>query len=291
MTLESQRTLAVAAAVGALSGTHTAIWGMYKDAIHEGFAMRRFARSVCVGASAAVAIQAVLRLALPQAPAMVLLFGLAYGTERGIVEVWKTFIRHEDQSKYTIPMQFSVHGVPVADQRIRIAAALAYVAIITICLLAISRLPEPGDDGFRSVITTCVVGLVMGGTTAFGGAWKDAPTEGFDRRKFFRSPLMTVAFALLLAQMTDSYLQVAVAAIGYERAGVETYKTFFFPRKPRGKFAGKPIRFPDMLRHRRFLVPIFVAIWCWMLAAGAVALGIGNVSSRCAKTDVAERCP
>lgn len=291
MNLDLQSSIAVAAGVGVLSGTHTAIWGMYKDSIHEGFEVRRFARSVCVGTVAAVAIQAMLRLPLPHAPALVVLFGLAYATERGIVEVWKTFIRHEDQSKYTIPMQFSVRGVPVADPRVRIAAAVTYVAIITICLLVISRLPDAAGDGFGSIMTTCIVGLVMGGTTAFGGAWKDAPTEGFDRRKFFRSPLMTIAFAFVLAQMTDSYFQVAVAAIGYERAAAETYKTFFFPRKPRGKFAGKPIRFPDMLRHRRFVIPIFVAIWCWMLAAGAVALGIGNVRSRCAQNDVAEPCP
>jgi hypothetical protein len=127
MTLDPHSTLAIAAGVGALSGTHAAIWGMYKDAIHEGFAMRRFVRSMCVGALAAVAIQAALALPLPQASAVVLLFGLAYGTERGIVEVWKTFIRHEDQSKYTIPMQFSVRAVPVASRRVRLAAGFAYV--------------------------------------------------------------------------------------------------------------------------------------------------------------------
>src|SRR6476661_7778641 len=102
---------------------------MYKDAIHEGFAMWRFVRSVCVGALAAVAIQAVLGLPLPKASAAVVLFGLAYGTERAIVEVWKTFIRDEDQSKYTIPMQFSVRAVPVASRRLRLAAGAAYIVI------------------------------------------------------------------------------------------------------------------------------------------------------------------
>ena len=278
MTLDPHSTLAIAAGVGALSGTHAAIWGMYKDAIHEGFAMRRFIRSMCVGALAAVAIQAAFALPLPQASALVLLFGLAYGTERGIVEVWKTFIRHEDQSKYTIPMQFSVRAVPVASRRVRLAAGFGYVGIVAICLLAISALPHR-DDGFPSILRTCLVGLIVGGITAFGGAWKDAPTEGFDGLKFLRSPLMTVAFALLLTRLTDSYFLVAVAVIGYERATAETYKTFFFPSRPRGKFAGKPIRFPEMLRHRRLAVPVYVAICCWVLGLGAVALRATSVSA------------
>ena len=289
MSLGPHASIVVAAGVGVLSGTHTAIWGMYKDSIHEGFEIRRFARSVCVGAVAAAAIQATLRLPLPLAPALVVLFGLAYASERGIVEVWKTFIRREDQSKYTIPMQFSVRGVPVASGPFRLTAGAAYVGIIAVCLLAISWLPH-GDGGLQSVLRPATIGLVMGGITAFGGAWKDGPIEGFDRRKFFRSPLMTVAFALLLAQITDSYVQVAVAAIGYERASAETYKTFFFPSKPRSKFSGNSIQFPDMLRHRRLLVPIYVAIWCWMLTAGAIALGAGGVRSRCSN-DEAEACP
>ncbi len=290
MTLDSQPMLAIAAGVGALSGTHAAIWGMYKDAIHEGFTVSRFARSVCVGALAAVVIQTVLGLSLPQSPAMVVLFGLAYGTERGIVEVWKTFIRHEDQSKYSIPMQFSVRAVPVASRRLRLAAGLGYVAIVAICLLANSAVPHR-PDGFTSILRTCMVGLVVGAITAFGGAWKDAPTEGFDGLKFLRSPLMTVTFALLLTRMTHSYFLVAVAVIGYERATAETYKTFFFPSRLRGKFAGKPIRFPEMLRHRRLAVPVYVAIWCWVLAVGVAALRATSTSGNTSANDVTEARP
>ncbi|RMF66245.1 MAG: hypothetical protein D6743_06725, partial [Calditrichaeota bacterium] len=42
---------------------------------------------------------------------------------------------------------------------------------------------------------------------------------------------------------------------------IETYKTFFFPSKPRGKFAGKEIKFPEMWRRRHYFVPLYVAIW------------------------------
>lgn len=113
-----------------------------------------------------------------------------------------------------------------------------------------------------------VVGLII----AVGGGWKDAPKEGFHPLKFLRSPIMTVLGALLLSRFTDSYLLIAIGSIGYERAVAETYKTFFFPSRPRGKFTGKPITHPEMLRRREYFVPAYVGIWAAVLAAGVLSL-------------------
>jgi hypothetical protein len=259
MTLTSAQSLAVAGVVGLLSGTHTAIWGMYKDAVHEGFTIRRFVRSMLIGAVVAVMIQAVLHLALPAVHGLVVLFGLAYAAERGTVEVWKTFLREEDQSKYFIPMQFSVRGVPVASRAVRMAIGAAYVAAIAGCLVAIARL-DLGDTTLSPLTRAALAGLAVGAIVAVGGGWKDAPKEGFDALKFFRSPAMTVFYALLLSRLTESSLVIAVAAIGYERATAETYKTFFFSSKPRGKFMGKPVLHPQMLQRRIYFIPAYVAI-------------------------------
>ena len=49
-------------------------------------------------------------------------------------------------------------------------------------------------------------------------------------------------------------------------AATETYKTFFFPSKPRGKFAGRPVTFPDMLVRRYWAVPVYVMIWLGVIA-------------------------
>lgn len=277
MTAITVQSLAIAAGVGLLSGMHAAIWGMYKDAIHEGFTASRFARSVVLGAALGVVMYAALRLPLPSAAGMAVLFGLAYAAERGIVEVWKTFVRDESQTKYFIPMQFSVGGVPVASRAARLAAGAAYVILVAGCLLLIAQLDL--ESAHRPVAgRVALVALGVGSIIAFGGAWKDAPKEGFDLLKFFRSPFMTVVFALLLSRLTDSYLYATVAAIGYERAAAETYKTFFFPSRPRGKFAGKPILYPQMLERRRYFVPAYVAICAAVLAVGVVALtdvGVG----------------
>jgi hypothetical protein len=168
-------------------------------------------------------------------------------------------------------MQFSVQGKPVRSRAMRLAAGAGYVAIVGVSLFAVTFV-QLGPDGTPTPLRSALIGLTVGAIIAFGGAWKDAPTEGFDTLKFFRSPCLTVIFALLLSQLTTSYLEIAVAAIGYERAAAETYKTFFFPSKPRGKFAGKPVLFPQMLERRRYFVPAYVAIWAAVIVTGVVAM-------------------
>ena len=271
MNFTSLPPLVIAAGVGFLSGAHTSIWGMYKDAVHEGFGVARFTRSMIVGAIAAVVIQMWLQLDLSRPEAILVLFGLAYAMERGIVEVWKTFVRDEDQSKYTIPMQFTLLGVPVKSRGARLAAGAGYVLVVALLLFGISRLDRPGAAP-PSIGSAALAGLAVGMVIAFGGAWKDAPKEGFEALKFFRSPITTVVFAVLLSRLTSSYLLIAVASIGYERATAETYKTFFFPSKPRGKFQGKPIHHPIMLERRRWFVPAYVLIWIIVLVWGIKAL-------------------
>lgn len=263
--------LAIAAGVGLLSGTHTAIWGMYKDAVHEGFTVRTFVRSIIVGAIVAALIQVAFRLSIPSPGALVVLFGLAYAGERGIVEVWKTFFRDEDQSKYFIPMQFAIGGVPVKSRAARMAVGVAYIIAVGTALYGISRL-DFARAATPSKLTAALVGFAVGIVIAIGGGWKDAPKEGFDLLKFFRSPALTVLYSVMLSLFTDSYLLMACGSIGYERATAETYKTFFFPSKPRGKFSGKPITHPHMLQRRQYFVPVYVAIWAAILVCISVAV-------------------
>ena len=68
-------------------------------------------------------------------------------------------------------------------------------------------------------------------------------------------------YALLLTLFTRDFVVIALAAEGFTVATLETYKTFFFPSKPRGKFAGKAINFPSMLRVRQRFLPLYILIW------------------------------
>ena len=116
-----------------------------------------------------------------------------------------------------------------------------------------------------------LIGSIGGWFSAFGGALKDAPIEGFETFKFFRSPLIALLWSALVACLTSNYLHIALCGLGYTVATIETYKTFFFPNKPRGKFAGKPILFPKYLTWRYRFAPLYAAIWVAVLINIALA--------------------
>jgi hypothetical protein len=249
--------------IGFLSGVHAASWGMYKDAPHEGFEWRKFLRSIAMGVVIAPTAAHLMRLDPTTAAGAVLLFGVAYVLERLVAEIYKTFFRESDQSKFAIPMQLAVLGRPVESRAIRTVLGVGYAAaLLGLALVVQGYLAQAGPV---SPVMVALVGSIGGWVSAFGGAWKDAPIEGFQPLKFLRSPLLAAGWALLLAQLSSDLVVVALAAIGFTIATTESYKTFFFPSRPRGKFAGKPVRFPEIMRTRNRVVPVYVGIWVLVL--------------------------
>jgi hypothetical protein len=119
-----------------------------------------------------------------------------------------------------------------------------------------------------------LVGGIGGWVSALGGAWKDAPIEGFHWLKFWRSPLLAGSWALVVSQFTSDIVVIAIAALGFTVATTETYKTFFFPSRPRGKFQGKPVLYPDLLRFRRRFVPLYAFLWLLIVLALLAALDV-----------------
>ena len=255
--------------VGVAAGAHTATWGMYKDAPHEGF--RHYPRSIVVSTLLAPIIAWVAGLDALVASGIVVLFGVTYCCERGLTEFYKTFVRFEDQSKYTIPMQFHVFGRVVPKGARRWVIAGSHVAVIFLAGYGIHSLQ--GQVALGRTLMFLLLGSVGGWLSAFGGAFKDAPIEGFHTLKFFRSPLLAALYSLLLSRFTDSYLIAALGGLGYTVATIETYKTFFFPNRPRGKFADKPILYPEHLETRRRFVPLYAAIWLFVVVSFVLAFG------------------
>jgi hypothetical protein len=257
--------------VGIAAGAHTSTWGMYKDALHEGFTWRKYLRSILLSSCIAPLLAVALRVPATNIGDLLVLFGVTYVLERALAEFYKTFLRQEDQAKYFIPMQFAVRGRVVESRRTRVFVGVAVAAValalgLGVLLLQPSSAIRP--PGFAFALAGGLAGLF----SAIGGAWKDAPIEGFETFKFFRSPVFAAGYALLLANFTDSLFLAATGGLGFTVATLETYKTFFFPSKPRGKFAGKPIRFPTMLVRRNWFVPLYAGIWVVLLAGFAAAL-------------------
>lgn len=262
--------LLIALVVGLLAGAHTATWGMYKDSPHEGFTFRKYSRSIVLSGAWAVIATAVLGWDLTLPGNLVVLFGVTYALERATVEFYKTFLRTEDQSKYFIPMQFHVFGKVVHSRAKRLMVGLGYVVVAVATIAAVYALERAQPDVPR-LLLVLGIGSIGGWFAAFGGAWKDAPIEGFETLKFFRSPVVAGLWAFLLSHFTDSLILIAIGGVGFSVATLETYKTFFFPSKPRGKFAGKPIDHPEMLRRRNLAVPLYVAIWIGVAGTCAAA--------------------
>lgn len=248
--------------VGALGGLHAATWGAYKDSRFEGFAWSKFARSVVLGAVVAVPVG--LLAGLRSAHDLLLAIGLCYATERLVTESWKAFLREDDQSAYTIPMRLAVKGRPVQSPVVRRVVGLVVVASLFGALELASRVDErwPG----LPTVWLVVLGGVGGWLTAFGGAWKDAPVEGFQLFKFFRSPGVATVWALALAPLTTDLAVLAVAAAGLAVATIETYKTFLNGGAP-GKFGDRPVRFPSVeVRATCRLVHGSLYLWLTWLA-------------------------
>lgn len=188
------------------------------------------------------------------------------------MEFYKTFVREEDQSKYAIPMQFHVFGRVVVSRPGRWSAGGAIVLAVGCVAVWLRSL---GEAGALPSATVVLVGSAGGWVSAIGGAWKDAPIEGFDGPKFLRSPAVAAVWAWALAGLADDLLVIGLGALGYTVATIETYKTFFFPSRPRGKFAGKPIAYAELLRFRQRFVPLYVATWTLIALALSLAFHAG----------------
>jgi hypothetical protein len=262
-----------AAFIGLISGLHAACWGMYKDAPHEGFSRWTYSRSAVLGLTIGAALGLLLPVDAATAAGAAILFGVIYVIERALAELYKTFFRQQDQSKYTIPMQLAVFGIPVEDRMTRALFGVAYLGVMLGMVALVFGYQQSGAAP-TGILLRALVASAGAWISAFGGAWKDAPVEGFQTLKFFRSPLLAVAWALLLGQLTPDLVLLTLASTGYTIATTETYKTFFWPSRPRGKFAGQPVRFPAMLRSRQRVVPLYLAIWLAVIVA--IAAGLRN---------------
>ena len=257
--------LGIALAIGLLSGAHTSTWGMYKDCPYEGFTYRKYLRSILISALLAVAWQIVAGFDLSMASARLVLFGLTYVTERGLVELYKGFIREEDQSKYFIPMQFHVMGRVIHSRTTRWSVAAVWTAAVILVAWTLRSWQQAGTQ-LSPWLVVLAIGSIGGWLSAFGGAFKDAPIEGFETFKFFRSPALALLWSSFIACLSADYLYISLCGLGFTVATIETYKTFFFPNRPRGKFAGKRILHPHLLTWRYRFAPLYAAIWIVLFA-------------------------
>jgi hypothetical protein len=222
-----------ALAVVLVSGLYTSLWGAFKDCPYEGFKGRTFPRSVYFH----LAIFAALYLAPPLRSALqhlgwVQLFYLVMGLERFLAEIYKGFFRTEDQTKYFVPSRITFLGRHVASDGLRHAAG----AVIVAAVFALALIDLRVQRFWAFLLVAYGTGLLV----ALGGAYKDAPFEGFKPLKFQRSALVLAGLSPLFYLLNDQQAPVTLGLLvymngGLERFIVEYYKTFI-KRNMSGKF-------------------------------------------------------
>lgn len=268
MNIHLSGTLWVSSAIAVGTGLHVATWGAFKDSPYEGFRLSRMLRTLLLAQVAAgAAVAAHLVEANPLIPAI----GVVYTLERLATEWWKTIMRGHNAAAFTIPMRLAVRGRPVDVAWQRYCVGTAVVLVMVAAGEFVHRLQGafPASPGWLVVAT---VGGLGGWATALGGAWKDAPIEGFSGWKFLRSPVVATAWAIVCAPLTDDWVTLCLASGGFAVASIETYKTFLTGDRAPGKFAGQEPR-DHRLLIRRVLGRLHATAWaCFALAALWVAV-------------------
>jgi hypothetical protein len=259
-----------AVALGALTGLHAASWGAYKDSPFEGFRPRSFVRSILAGAAASFAFWGWQAHNGAGSASIVVWVGAAYALERLTTEWWKAFLRIDDQTSYTIPMRIAVGGNPIERWSTRSVLGLGVVAAIAAAATATGLL----HDAFPLTpawLVIWVIGGMGGWATAIGGAWKDAPIEGFSGWKFVRSPVVATTWAVPVSMLTNDWFLLVLSAGGLSVASIETYKSFFTGGRPPGKFASKP-KLHHLPEAARRLGHLHASLWALLGLGVAAAL-------------------
>ncbi len=232
----------IALSVSIVSGLYTSLWGAFKDSPYEDFKSRTFPRSIYFH----VVIFAVLYFvpifkANFSALGWVQIFFLIMGLERFLAELYKGFFRTEDQDKYFVPSRITFFGRYVASDLLRYAVG----TVLVLGVFAVLLIPAPVTSFWVFLLTAYITGLLV----SLGGAYKDAPFEGFKILKFQRSGLVLAICSPLFYFLNDPLHPISLGFLiymngGLERFVVEYYKTYI-QRTMSGKFR------PDLPRIQR----------------------------------------
>lgn len=228
----------LAAALGVMN---MVLWGVYGDLVVEKFQIFKILRSFIFAFLAAI-----LLYFYCSNTNLFLVSLSAIAIERLATEIYKALIRKEDQSKYSIPSDLSF------KQNIwlkRLLALVIYAFFVYFVLFI--------DFNLNYYLVIFLAGFV----TAMGGMMKDAPYEGFEKLKFFRSPFLAmVAGLILLFRFDNPDPKIFTLAIfGFERILSEFYKKIYNGKIP-GKFSKKITKNSWWLENRKRLVlPSYIA--------------------------------
>jgi hypothetical protein len=233
--------------ISAISGLYTSLWGTFKDSPYEGYKPRTFPRSVYFNIVIFAALYFIpfFHTDLKHLTLFEIFF-LTMGLERFLAELYKGFFRTEDQDKYFVPSRITFLGRYVASDFLRYAVGIVLVLIVFSMLLIDLHI----SSFWGYFATAYCTGLLV----ALGGAYKDAPFEGFKWLKFQRSGAVLAVLSPLFYFTADPLAPLPLSFLiymngGLERFSVEYYKTYI-QRNMSGKFRPDLERRQDLIDSR-----------------------------------------
>ena len=233
--------------ISAISGLYTSLWGTFKDSPYEGYKARTFPRSIYFNLAIFVLLYSIpfFYTAL-QHLTLIEVFFLTMGLERFLAELYKGFFRTEDQAKYFVPSRITFLGRYVASNLLRyIVGTVLVISVFSVLLI---------DIHISSFWGYFIVAYGTGLLVALGGAYKDAPFEGFKWVKFQRSGAVLVVLTPIFYFLADPLTPLSLGFLvymngGLERFAVEYYKTYI-QRNMSGKFRPDLERRQDLIDSR-----------------------------------------
>ncbi len=249
----------ITALIGAVAGLIVSSWQGFKDPPWEGFSIRKFLRSIIVGAVAGAALGLADQKGVLVIDNLGVLAFAVVAVERVVGEAYKGFFRPAAHAEYSKLLRR--FGVKQGGHVVKLLLGLGFLAAAYWLFRLLAFLLERIAVGSDSALLAGLLGGVGAGLmSATGGALKDSQFEGFLLFKFFRSPIVASLVGMILIQFSNSWFLLALAMLGGERVGVELYKTFL-KRQIRGIHAGKPVSHPLwMARRGVFAVSYGVAV-------------------------------
>ncbi len=213
--------------VSVISGLYTSLWGAFKDSPYEGLKKKTFPRSVYFSVAIFLLAYWLDGQSLIEVSFISLFFALM-GVERISSEIYKGFFRTEAQDKYFVPSRITFFGKYVSSDLLRYFVGVIFFVLIFV----VFQLDFVITQWWQFALVAYLTGLF----TSFGGAYKDAPFEGFSLLKFQRSSLVVLILTPFFYSLGPVKLGLLVYMNGgLERFVVEYYKTYI-QRNMSGKF-------------------------------------------------------
>lgn len=252
--------------IGFVAGLHRACWGAYKDSPFEDFNTSSYIRSLVLAPIWAIIFYWLFpALGIERQSYQLLhVFLIALVFDTVSLEFYKLFFRNESQIFYKIPSRFNMLGKKVRNKWRKLLGLLFSFGFLLLFWF-LTRVQLDINSWWQHVFMGFGGGFAIGIAEAIGGSWKDAPFEGFDRLKFFRSPLISGIWGLILIFGQANLGLLVFSAVGATRMTVEVHKSFLKGYRS-GKFKATEPTFSYWAENRHnFYLPY---LFSWLVFAG-----------------------